>query len=332
MSFGKTIKLNDGNVMPRIGLGTWLSEPGKVKAAVAHAVKTGYRHLDLAKIYKNQVEVGEGLKEVIPSVVKREELFLTSKLWNNAHKPHLVEKAYDATCKELGVEYLDLYLIHWPVPLESGDDIENLMPPAKDGSDFKELDLKTTLVDTWKAMIALQKTGKVKSIGVSNFTQAHLEGIISATGVVPAVNQIEGHPLLPQEDLVKYSQLKGIHITAYSPLGNASGYGKKSVDIAGSKQVQEVAKAHGVDAGQVLIAWGAHRGTSVIPKSVTPSRIESNFQEIELTDEEFEKVSSLIKDHGSYVRFNVPIGYPWDIDVFGEPEEKKANHRVNIGA
>jgi L-glyceraldehyde reductase len=223
-----------------------------------------------------------------------------------------------------------------------------------DGNGLAVLDLKTTCVDTWKAMIALQKTGKVKvrtrqvddsiqqqlilyflfsqSIGVSNYTQSMLEGIIKATGVTPAVNQIEAHPLLPQEDLVKYSNEKGIHITAYSPLGNAAGYGKdaKSKDILGSKPVQEVAKkvrycltaqirSHadcplspfqlGVEPGQVLIAWGRHRGYSVIPKSVTKSRIENNFEQIKLSDEDYEKVSSFIVEHGGHFRFNVPINY-----------------------
>jgi L-glyceraldehyde reductase len=238
----QTIKFNDGNVMPAIGLGTWLSKPGEVKAAVEHAAKAGYRHFDLAKVYGNHGEVGEGLKAVIPSVVKREEIFLTSKLWNTAHKPDLVEAALDDTLKELDQKYLDLYLIHWPVSFNSPEPHKTLMPD--DGTGHADLDTKTTLVDTWKAMIALQKTGKVKSIGVSNFTQSMIEAIIKATGVTPAVNQIEAHPLLPQEDLVKYSNEKGIHITAYSPLGNAGGYGDdaKKQDIVGSKPVQEVAK------------------------------------------------------------------------------------------
>lgn len=332
MSFQETIKLNDGNVIPAIGLGTWLSKPGEVKAAVEHAVKSGYRHLDLAKIYGNHQEVGEGLKAVIPSVVKREELFITSKLWNSAHKPKDVEAAYNDTLKELGLDYLDLYLIHWPVPFNSPEPNKTLMPD--DGTGHADLDLKTTLVDTWKALNALQKAGKVKSIGVSNFTQSHLEGIIKATGVTPAVNQIEAHPLLPQEDLVKFSNQKGIHITAYSPLGNAGGYGDaKDKDIVHSKPVQEVAKKLGAEAGQVLIAWGRKRGYSVIPKSVNPSRIESNFKQIKLSDEDYNTVTSFIVEHGGHHRFNIPINYKpkWSINVFFEDIELKAANNVNIG-
>lgn len=160
--------------MPAIGLGTWLSKPGEVKKAVEVAVKAGYRHLDLAKIYGNHSEIGEALKELIPSVCKREELFLTSKLWNTAHKPELVEAAYDDTCKELGVDYLDLYLIHWPVSFNSPEPNKTLMPD--DGTGHADLDLKTTLIDTWKAMIDLQKKGKVK---VSRSPFSHLFSIRS---------------------------------------------------------------------------------------------------------------------------------------------------------
>ena len=324
MSLSKTITFNDGNKMPQIGLGTWLSKPGEVENAVVEAVKAGYRHLDLAKIYQNQHEVGAALKKLIPSVVKREDLFITSKLWNTEHQPDRVEPALDDTLKELGIDYLDLYLIHWPVALDpsSGE-----LLPKEDGK--AKLDLKTTEAETWKAMVELKKTGKVKSIGVSNFSPSAIEQITKYTGVAPAVNQIEAHPLLPQDDLVEWHKKNNVHITAYSPLGNNLTGQKRLTEFP---QVIEIAERRKVDPAQVLIAWGVHRGYSVIPKSVTPSRIVSNFEQIEISDDEYKAVCKIMNDNGGHVRYNTPITYdpPWDINVFGEEVEKKATHQLVI--
>lgn len=204
------------------------------------------------------------------------------------------------------------------------------MPSNPSNKDFAHLDSKTTLAQTWQAMVDLKKAGKVKSVGVSNFTPAHIEGIIKATGFTPAVNQIEAHPLLPQEGLAQYSLAKGIHLTAYSPLGNSANYlAKKSgedarkFDILQAEEVQQVAKKLNVEPGQVLIAWGAQRpGFSIIPKSVTPERIEKNFQQVQLSPEDFDKVSSRINVVGGK-RMNIPWDYTpkWDINVFEDPVE-----------
>ena len=163
------------------------------------------------------IQVGAALKKVIPSVVQREELFITSKLWNDAHHPSEVEKQLDTTLSQLDTPYLDLYLIHWPVAFVQG---RGMSPTRADKPDQVEIDSETSLVDTWKAMLALRSSGKVRAVGVSNFTVQQLEAIIKATGERPAVNQIEAHPLLPQDHLVEYCKKEGIHLTAYSPLGN----------------------------------------------------------------------------------------------------------------
>ncbi|KAI6112002.1 NADP-dependent oxidoreductase domain-containing protein [Pisolithus croceorrhizus] len=321
MSFGKVITLNTGRKIPQIGLGTWLSKPNEVENAVEIAVRSGYRHLDLARVYENQDEVGRALKKVIPSVVRREDLFITSKLWNSAHQPDQVEPALDETLQQLGVDYLDLYLVHWPVAFEPGN---GLFPTR---GDMARLDMETSLVDTWNAMIKLLSTGKVKDIGVSNFTIPQLQGIIGATGVVPVVNQIEAHPHLLQDDLVAYCKVKNIHLIAYSPLGN---------NLIGLPLltehpiVKEAAERLGASPAQVLIAWGVYRGYSVIPKSVHEERIVSNFHQIELNKECYERITSIgVKNHK---RFNIPITYSpkWDINVFDEPIERTATHKVKI--
>ncbi|RDB24967.1 Aldehyde reductase 1 [Hypsizygus marmoreus] len=323
MSFGKHITFSTGAQLPQIGLGTWMSQPKEVENAVEFAVRNGYRHLDLAMIYENQHEVGAALKKVIPSVVKREELFLTSKLWNSAHQAAWAEKELDETLKQLGTDYLDLYLVHWPIAFPPGN---GLNPPHATKEDEIAIDTTTSLVETWKAMIALPKS-KVRSIGVSNFTIDQLKGIIEATGVVPVVNQIEAHPLLPQDDLVAYCKAQNIHITAYSPLGNNL-IGRPK--LTEHPVVKEVARKLDATPAQVLIAWGVYRGYSVIPKSVHEDRILSNFKQVELSKEDYEKVTAI--GHGNYTRFNIPYTYKpkWDVNIFDEPIEKAAALKVKI--
>lgn len=336
MSFRRSFPLNSGVQIPRVGFGTWKSSPGDVGNAVFEALKAGYRHLDFAKIYENQVEIRDGMKRAFKEIpnLKREDIFITSKLWNTQHSPDLVEAALDDCLEELGLDYLDLYLIHWPVVFPRGSTVGTDLFPLTGGNlpiGDVVIDDNIPLVDTWKAMIKLPKS-KARSIGVSNLTMEYLQAIIDATSVIPAVNQIERHPLLKSDSLAAFCKEKGIHITAYSAFGNnafnlplilahpiVEGVTKKVSARLGST----------VTPAQVLISWSQVGGHSVIPKSVTPSRIRENFQEIDLNAEEISELNSFDTQR----RYNVPYvaNTPrWDINIFNDPAETVATHRPVI--
>ncbi|PGH08837.1 hypothetical protein AJ79_05841 [Helicocarpus griseus UAMH5409] len=328
MSLGRKATLNTGHQIPLLGYGTWQSAPGEVGAGVFQALKAGYRHLDLAHIYQNQREVGEGLKKAFKEIpgLKREDIFITSKLWNNHHKPEHVEKSLDISLEELGLDYLDLFLIHWPVSFEYRSDTELFPLDAASTNPKKDvkIDDSISLVDTWKAMTQLPKS-KARSVGVSNQTIEHIEALIKATGVVPAVNQVERHPLLQSNDLVKYCKEKNILITAYSAFGNNT-IGEPL--LVTRPEIKAIAERLSATPAQVLLAWAQVGGHSVIPKSVTPSRIVENFKEIDLSPEDVSTISDLGKVPK---RYNTPYAYyspRWDINIFGEESEKGATHKV----
>lgn len=211
----------------------------------------------------NQTEVAEGIKK---SGVPRKDIFLTSKLWNNSHRPELVEKDLDETLKQLGTDYLDLYLIHWPVPFKPGKELA----PAENGVALIDTDAPS-ISETWKELVRISKeTNKVRAIGVSNFTKENIQQIIKDSGVTPAINQIEAHPTLIQTELWQYLKDNNIHVTAYSPLGNNVTGKPRDLD---AEPVKKAAKELGKTPAQILIAWSLKQGFIVIPKSVTPDRI-----------------------------------------------------------
>ncbi|TPX12776.1 uncharacterized protein E0L32_000953 [Thyridium curvatum] len=326
MSFGKTVTLSSGHKIPTLGYGTWQAKPGEVGDGVYEALKAGYRHLDLAKIYENQKEVAQGFKRALADIpgLKREDIFITSKLWNHKHRADEVEPALDDTLAELELDYLDLYLIHWPVTFAKG---EHLFPRVAGNDNEVDIDDSVPLTETWKAMTSLPKS-KVRTVGVSNFTIEHIEHVSKQTGVVPAVLQIERHPRNPQPKLMEYCAKKNIHVTAYSAFGNNSFNLPLLVNVPETKAIAErLSKAQGktVTPAQVILAWSQLDGHSVIPKSVTASRIRENFQEVELDEEAIKAVNKLGENPQ---RFNIPTTYSpkWDINLFDEEQEKSAKH------
>ena len=251
------VTLNDGREMPLLGFGTWQIPDEEASGLVETAIGAGYRLIDTASIYRNESGVGAGLRAA------GEGVWLTTKLWNDEQGADRVRAAAERSLKRLGVEEVDLYLIHWPVP-------------ARD-----------LYVETWQALIALREAGLALSIGVSNFNEDHLDRLEAETGVIPAVNQIELHPAFQQRALCDYHARKGILTQSWSPLGQGS--------LLGDEQLGRIAAKHGRTPAQVVIAWHLDQGFSVIPKSGNPERIRANFEalQVRLDDEDMAEIEAM---------------------------------------
>ncbi len=288
----KQLAFNNGDQMPILGLGTWKSQPNEAYEAVLEAIKAGYRHIDCAHIYKNEKEIGEALAKAIKAGwVKREDLWITSKLWNDCHEEEHVLPALKQTLEDLQLDYLDLYLIHWPVAVKKGVDF------ASKKEDFLTPE-EAPLSRTWLAMEKAVDLGLTRHIGVSNFNISKLKEIFETARIRPEMNQVELHPFLQQNQLLHFCKEHHVNITAYAPLGSAYRVADKEVDfpiLLENEIIRDIAAKHQTTPAQVAISWGIARGTAVIPKSVKKSRILENFEaaQLELNADDIQRINSL---------------------------------------
>ncbi|EIE76206.1 hypothetical protein G6F46_009286 [Rhizopus delemar] len=307
MVYQKNFKLNNGNIIPAVGLGTWQSseENDSVYRAVKTALANGYRHIDTAMAYGNEAEVGRGIRDGLKeSGLSRKDIFVTTKLAPVHGRPSLVAKAFEDSLAKLDIEYIDLYMMHWPVALNPEPGV--MIPLRADGSRDLDEQVNGRFEDTWAAMEKLLDTGKVKNLGVANFAIPNLERLLKTAKIIPAVNQVELHPYLPQNKLIDYCQSKGIHVTAYSPLGSTQS------TLLQDATLNKIAEAHKISVAQVLLSWGVTR-SSVLPKSINPDRIKSNIDLVELNDKEIQEINDISKSNTK--RFVRPA---WGVPVFDE--------------
>jgi aldehyde reductase len=297
------VKLNSGYEIPSFGLGTWKSKPGEVENAVKNAIDVGYRHIDGAMVYENEKEVGSAIQaKIAEGVVKREDLFLTSKLWDTFHRPDLVIPALKKTLADLGTDYIDMYLIHWPMGIKECDVSNITLFPWTDEGNTKWIYSDVDYVDTWKEMEKAVELGLARSIGVSNFNSKQIDRVLAIAKIPPATNQIEIHPYLTNEKIVNFCRGKGIEITAYSPLGSADRPWATPDDpkLLEDPKLIELGKKYNKTAAQLVLRWSIQRQLIAIPKTVNKNRLLENADifDFELTEEDMKYVNTFNRPDG----------------------------------
>ncbi|MCW8860277.1 MAG: aldo/keto reductase [Deltaproteobacteria bacterium] len=296
----KTLQLKNTDELPMLGLGTFKTEPGEMQTAIQKALNLGYRHIDCAPVYGNQPEIGEALSASINAgVVSRDQLWITSKLWNDCHAPEDVQPALEITLADLKLDFLDLFLMHWPVAVTKGlflpESAEDLIP-------LDEL----PLIKTWKAMEKLVGKGLCRHIGVSNFSVKKLESLLATAEIKPEVNQIELHPYLQQAEMFEFCKNNNIFLTAYSPLGSPDRPDRlKDEDepiLLQEPIIIALAEKYSVPPAQILISWLIHKGAAVIPKSTNPERMRSNLDaaKVSLTRDDLQQIKNLDRQRRYY--------------------------------
>ncbi|EGN97870.1 hypothetical protein SERLA73DRAFT_55975 [Serpula lacrymans var. lacrymans S7.3] len=292
--------LPSGDQIPSVALGVWQASKGEVGAAVKAALKSGYRHIDDAWAYHNEEEVGQAIRE---SAVPRDQIWITSKLWNTFHAPEDVESALDDSLTKLGTDYLDLYLIHWPIAFK------------KDSNNVLEESLTSDPYPTWQKLEEMVEKGKVRNIGISNFNIPRIKNLTAnPLKIQPAVNQVELNFWNPQPELLKWSKENNLLLESYSPLGS----NKQVGNTLSIPEVKDIACELGITAAQVIISWHVQRGTIVLPKSVTPSRVEENYHIFELPQDAFDTIERLAAAHPPKRVVNPSKSWGLNFDIFDD--------------
>lgn len=308
----ENLNFSNGDRMPTLGLGTWKSKKGEVGQAVREAIRIGYRHFDCAAIYGNEQEIGTALHDAIAAgEVSREALWITSKLWNTRHQRDAVLPALQKTLADLQLDYLDLYLVHWPVAMKDGS------PFPHQASHFIPLS-ELPLSETWEGMEACKEAGLARHIGVSNFSVAKIKALLSTARLRPEMNQVEMHPLLAQNELVDFCHAEQIHVTAYCPLATpdtATGGAERPL-LLQDPLITRIAAEKNCTPAQIMLAWAVQRGTAPIPKSVNPQRLLENLAaaELRLSPEDMALLNALDR-HFRFVdgSFWTPAGGPYTL-------------------